>query len=127
LEISETILDCMRAEATAAHPRECCGILLGAGQMITALVTARNVHPQPARHFEIDPHALIRAHRDARAGGAQVVGYYHSHPNGHGEPSATDRALAAHDGRVWAIVAGGSVNLWRDGENGFEPLSYVVR
>ena len=94
--------------------------------VITTLQPARNVHPTPETHFEIDPQALIDAHRAARGGGAEVLGYYHSHPHGPAEPSATDRALAARDGRVWAIAAKGEVRFWRDDEPGFEPLSLRV-
>ena len=54
------------------------------------------------------------------------MGYYHSHPNGRAEPSPTDRASAAHDGKVWAIAANGQVRFFRDGEDGFEALSYEV-
>ncbi|MCL4673947.1 MAG: M67 family metallopeptidase [Sphingomonadaceae bacterium] len=115
------------AQAAVAHPRECCGILLGEGSAIHALIPARNVHPRPERHFEIDPQALVDAHRAARTGGPQVLGYYHSHPAGAAEPSATDRHEAAHDGRVWAIVAAGEVRFWRDTAQGFEALSYIVR
>ena len=64
--------------------------------------------------------------RAARAGGPRLVGYYHSHPTGAPEPSATDRAQAAHDGRVWAIAAEGEVRFWRDDETGFVPLSYTA-
>ena len=85
---------------------------------------------EPRRHFEIDPRALIDAHKAERAGGAQVLGYYHSHPGGNAEPSATDRAQAAHDGKLWAIVAptqgGCEVRFFRDGEERFEALSYAV-
>lgn len=117
----------MRAAAAAAHPREACGILLGTGTRIVAAREAANVHPAPDTHFEIDPQALIDAHRQARAGGAQVLGYFHSHPSGPPEPSATDRASAAGDGRVWAIIAGADdVRFWRDCPEGFVPLSYSV-
>jgi proteasome lid subunit RPN8/RPN11 len=114
------------AEAAAAHPLEACGLLLGQRGLITAAVPLRNVHPDPARHFELDPHALIAAHRAARAGGPQVLGYYHSHPTGLAEPSATDRACASGDGRIWAIVAGGAIGWWRDTPEGFEPLPLRV-
>ena len=126
LEVTSTVLDSILAEAAAAHPCECCGILLGEGEAITALQPARNVHPTPETHFEIEPQALIDTHRAARAGGSHVLGYYHSHPRGPAEPSATDRALAASDGRVWAIAAKGEVRFWRDDEPGFEPLSLRV-
>lgn len=109
-----------------AHPRECCGLLLGQGARIERAVPAANVHPDPERHFEIDPAALIAAHRAARAGGPQVVGYYHSHPNGRAEPSVEDIAMAERAGRFWAIVAAGNVLLWCDGVDGFTALSSRV-
>ena len=104
------------ADATAAHPQECCGLLLGRKGAVAAVVSCRNVHPSPERHFDIDPAALIAAHRDARAGGLQIIGYYHSHPSGPAKPSAVDSAQAGGDGRLWAIVAGGAVTWWRDGD-----------
>ncbi len=131
LAVTSQALAAMRAHAAAAHPQEACGLLLGpvleTGDRITEARPARNVHPAPETHFEIDPQALIDAHRAARSGGAQVVGYYHSHPAGPAAPSATDRACAAGDGKVWAIVAGSDAAFWRDGEQGFTalPLSLI--
>ena len=124
--IGPGFLDRLHADAARAHPQECCGLLLGTGRRITALLPARNVHPAPLTHFEIDPQTLIDAHRAARAGGPQVLGYYHSHPSGPPRPSATDAAMAAGDGRIWAIVGEGDVTFWRDGRNGFEALPYSV-
>lgn len=127
VEVTSEALAAMRAHAAAAHPHEACGILLGEGGRITEARPAANVHPAPASHFEIDPRALIDAHRAARAGGPAVVGYYHSHPRGPAQPSATDRASAAGDGAVWAILAGGDTRFWRDGEQGFAALPFAVR
>ena len=126
LELSRDVMEALLAEAEAAGSQECCGILLGEGARITAIRPAANVHPEPARHFEIDPRALIDAHRDARSAGPQVLGYYHSHPNGLAEPSATDRKQAARDGAIWAIIAAGRITLWRSGDAGFEALPYVA-
>lgn len=108
-------------EAARAHPQECCGLLLGEGDRVAEARPAANVHPEPTRHFEIDPQALVDAFREGRSGGSQVVGYYHSHPNGHPLPSANDCEHAG-DGRVWAIVAGGAVQFYRDVGGRFEPL-----
>lgn len=105
-----------------AHPHEACGLLLGGGAQVHTVVPAANVHPSPAAHFEIDPQALIDAHRAARAGGPDVVGYYHSHPHGPPAPSATDAAMASGDGRVWAIVGQGQVRWWRDLPDGFAAV-----
>ncbi|MFZ9395671.1 MAG: Mov34/MPN/PAD-1 family protein [Erythrobacter sp.] len=127
MEVTSDVIDWLAAQARAAHPRECCGILLGhEGRIREARATA-NVHPAPETHFEIDPQALIDAHRAARSDGApQVLGYYHSHPGGNAVPSATDRASAAGDGRIWAIIAGAEVRFWRDCKGGFEALSYSL-
>lgn len=124
LELARHALEAMVAEAAQAAPHEACGLLLGQSRRIEEARPAKNVALDPARHFEIDPQALIDAHRAERGGGPGLLGYYHSHPAGPPEPSATDRAQAAGDGRVWAIVASGLVRFWRDGEDGFEPLSY---
>lgn len=126
IEVTRDALDAVLAEAMAACPQEACGILLGEGMSISEVRPAPNVHPEPGMHFEIDPQALIDAHRAARQGGPQVIGYYHSHPGGPAEPSATDRKQAAHDGRIWGIVGAGEVTFWRDGPEGFVPLSYIV-
>ena len=127
LEVSAQALDAMRAAALSAHPLEACGILLGAGGRITEARQTANVHPSPHTHFEIDPQALIDAHRAARRQGApQVIGYFHSHPAGPPEPSATDRACAAGDGKVWAIIAQDDVKFWMDGEQGFAALSFTM-
>ena len=124
LAVTREVLTRIRVEAARVAPEECCGILLGCGDRIDGLLPAANVARDRRRRFEIDSQVLIDAHRAARAGGPEVVGYYHSHPAGPAEPSATDRAMAAGDGRVWAIVGRGDVTFWRDGEQGFERLFY---
>jgi proteasome lid subunit RPN8/RPN11 len=126
LNVTRSVLRAILAEAARAAPEEACGLLLGRGLRIEEARGAENCAPDRRRDFEIEPQALIDAHRSARAGGPEVIGYFHSHPAGAAEPSATDRALAGHDGRVWAIAAKGAVTFWRDEEAGFVPLSYVI-
>ncbi|WP_298336831.1 M67 family metallopeptidase [uncultured Erythrobacter sp.] len=122
----EGVLGELHRSARKAYPREACGILLGEGAQITQFAEAANVHPTPETHFEIDPQALIDAHRSERAGGAQIQGYFHSHPNGQATPSVMDQDMAARDGRIWAILGENEVKFWRDAPEGFEPLSYSV-
>jgi len=127
LRLTRSVLEILRAEAIRAHPRECCGLLLGAADgYIDVALPVRNVAPDQARHFEIDPQALVDAHRAERHGGPKLLGYYHSHPSGLSQPSATDRAEASGDGRVWAIVAGREITLWRDKGEHFQRLPYEV-
>lgn len=100
-------------QAASSPQVEICGLLFGDAQAITAALPCRNVAADPARWFEIDPAALVAAHRAARTGGPQIVGHYHSHPTGVAVPSPRDAENAAADGALWLIAAGGVVRGWR--------------
>lgn len=126
VEVTREVVDALLLAAARAHPCEACGILLGEGERVAGFALARNVHPLPRTHFEIDPQALIDAHRAARAGGPQVLGYFHSHPLGQAAPSPEDARMAAGDGAIWAIAAAGELALWRSEAIGFAPLSYCL-
>ena len=126
IEVTSGTMATLLEEAERAAPQECCGLLLGAGSKVLEARPAANVALDPARHFEIDPAALFAAHRAARGGGPELLGYYHSHPAGHPFPSATDCEHASGDDRVWAIIAGGEVVFWRDGPGGFAAMAVVI-
>ena len=124
IEVSSAVIEALLGEARGSGAHECCGLLLGQGGSIRAVSPARNIHPEPRTRFELDPATLIAAHRAAREGGPEVLGYYHSHPNGLPRPSATDAAAASGDGRIWAIIARGEVTFWQDTANGLAALPY---
>lgn len=126
LVVLEDVCETILTAARAAHPLEACGLLFGWAGRITVARQTANVHPTPETHFEIDPQALIDAHRAERDGGLDLLGYFHSHPTGDPHPSATDRASAAGDRRVWAIAAGDKLTFWRDDPARFSVLSYEV-
>ncbi|PJG46803.1 peptidase [Sphingobium sp. LB126] len=111
VRIARGILEQIMSEA-AATPLEVCGLLLGEAEHIQTIRPAANVAADPARHFELDPAALIAAHKAQRSGGPRIAGHYHSHPSGVPVPSSTDAASAAPDGSLWLIVGGGSARLW---------------
>lgn len=128
LEISRSAVDAIVVEAASRADREVCGLLLGRGMRVERVVPCRNVASDPAVAFEIDPAALISAHRCARQGGPAVIGHYHSHPSGSLVPSQRDAEAAAADGSIWAIAAGGALAWWRAVPNGstegaFEPIN----
>jgi proteasome lid subunit RPN8/RPN11 len=84
------------------------------------------VAEDPHRSFEVDPRALFAALRAERAGGAKLIGHYHSHPNGLATPSARD-AAAAEPGWLWMIVGGGEAGLWIAEEGAaFRPVRLTV-
>lgn len=109
------------AEARAAFPRECCGLILGvrsgADAHALALHPARNAAALSDR-FEIDPADHFAALRTARAGGQAVIGCYHSHPNGIAWPSGRDLLGAGEEGFLWLIAGKDELRafLYLDGQ-----------
>jgi desampylase len=111
--ISRCVAEAIQRAAATVAPREACGLLFGEGAEITGSQIVENVAENPERRFEIDPAALFAALRAERAGGAKILGYWHSHPGGEPTPSATDAAMALPDGKLWLIVAGDAMRGWR--------------
>ncbi|HUD28586.1 MAG TPA: M67 family metallopeptidase [Novosphingobium sp.] len=126
IEVTSGVMAILFEESAKAAPEECCGLLLGRPGRIDAARPTANLAEDRRARFEIDPLALLAAHKAARAGGPQVMGYYHSHPTGHPVPSATDCEHSTGDSRTWAIIATREVAFWRDSGNGFAPLAYRV-
>ena len=125
-------IEAIRAHGEKTYPHECGGMLIGefaADGLKTVFETfpLENSSEEDQRNrVLLLPKDVLRAEKYARENKLDVIGYYHSHPTGHPRPSATDCEHASGDLRAWAIVAGGEVAFWRDGEMGFEPLSHRV-
>ena len=119
VEISRTVREALLAFAAADPLREVCGLLFGDANCVETAILVENTAYEPAETFEIDPIALISAHRSERAGGPRLIGYFHSHPNGLASPSATDQAMAAPDNRLWIIIASNTLTAWRSTSSGF--------
>jgi desampylase len=113
INISRQQQQLLLAWAQDAGGHECCGLLLGTDDAVERVELTANLAAEPANNFEIDPTALIAAEKQARQGGPNIIGYFHSHPNGLARPSNRDAEMAADDGRIWIIVAGGQMTAWQ--------------
>lgn len=99
----------LEAWSRESYPLEACGLLFGrrGGDRVDVIAVRRYANAARERahdRFEIAPHDLIAADREALALGLTPVGTWHSHPNGEPQPSARDRASAWPAG-VHAIVS----------------------
>lgn len=115
-------LKAIGSHGEASYPEECCGFLIGRAEgdstSVERLLAVDNER-QDSRHnrFLIHPETVLAAHKEARAAGLDVVGYYHSHPDHPARPSEFDREHA-WPGLSYVIVAvqGGKVaeaRSWR--------------
>lgn len=98
LRLEERLVERVRAGALDAFPAECCGALIGRAEgrrvSVERLAPLPNVAAEPWHRYEADPRALLDLHLRSRREGADVVGYYHSHPSGDAVPSEADRRAA---------------------------------
>lgn len=107
VKIPHSVVHAMRHHAERDYPEECCGVLLGSGD-VSEVAEARactNAHPDRRTRYAIAPQELIAAQRAARERGLTIVGFYHSHPDHPAEPSATDGAEAAWPEALHVIVS----------------------
>jgi proteasome lid subunit RPN8/RPN11 len=119
--------------ATTRYPLECCGLIEGTatseGWRIFAVHETRNLAGEAQRRFLIDPQQQIELLRALRGTTRDVIGCFHSHPNGPSEPSAIDLSQAAESDFIWVIASGTPPNFALNaflftGES-FEPLRLV--
>ena len=113
--IPQALQDELAAEATAAYPRECCGVIIGRREAslrevgrreasrreairkdVTEIAPVENIQPEAIRdYFEMHPKQLSAIEdRVAKADGLDVLGYYHSHPDHPARPSPRDLEAA---------------------------------
>ncbi len=91
----------------AASSAEVCGVLIGQrvpSLTIDAIVAGQNLHPTPQYHFILDAQTLLQADTQARRAGHEIIGFFHSHPNGSAVPSPHD-LRDAWPNHVYVIVA----------------------
>ena len=101
----------------ATFPHECCGFLLGHleddRRIVARTQRAQNLRDDsPQNRYEISPQDYVRADREARQAGLDIVGFYHSHPDHPARPSQFDLENAWPE-LIYVIV---SVNKGKAGE-----------
>ncbi|MEF8893708.1 M67 family metallopeptidase, partial [Halodesulfurarchaeum sp.] len=89
MQLAASVRESIVEHALEAAPKEACGLLGGrTGPPATVQDSIRtpNVASTPTRRFEIDPEALLAGRETFIEKGVELIGFYHSHPNGPNEP-----------------------------------------
>lgn len=101
-------VEAIRTHASEAYPDEACGLLVGRRdgdrREVLRVEPSANLADEPRHRFEIDPALRFRLMRALRDSGEDILGHYHSHPDGPSAPSATDLAMAYEPDLVWLIL-----------------------
>ena len=89
IEIKREILEAIVRQAQAESPRECCGLLMGEGEVVTHRRPMKNVLESSVR-YAMETRALFQFFKDLRVANQKHLGIYHSHPASEAYPSETD-------------------------------------
>ena len=81
----------IRAHGADTYPNECCGALIGRAGVVTETLALPNTTEEgPRRRFMVRPQDYRAAEKRASEAGAELLGFYHSHPDHPARPSQYD-------------------------------------
>jgi proteasome lid subunit RPN8/RPN11 len=91
LTITAAVDQAIRTHGQETYPHECCGALVGRGDHVSGIVALPNTTEEgPRRRFLVRPSDYREAEHRARELGAELLGFYHSHPDHPARPSQYD-------------------------------------
>jgi proteasome lid subunit RPN8/RPN11 len=105
IRIHAEVLQLMIGHARQDPRIECCGLLAGRDGIIRRALPAENVAVNRATSYEVATKQVVHLMREIRAAGLEMLGIYHSHPNGKSEPSETDIATVGYPDSAYFIVS----------------------
>lgn len=106
-------LEAILAHADFCFPDECCGLLAGeVGGLVRFVYPLTNAATSPVS-YTIEPREHFEAWRHAERHGWELLGAFHSHPQGPDQPSVTDLALAAEPAWAYVIVSNRNLRAYR--------------
>ncbi len=133
LQLTPEIASAIRAHGRETYPHECCGALVGRDGDVTSTVPLPNTTDEgPRRRFRVSDPDYLRVERAADAAGAQLLGFYHSHPDHPARPSQydLDHALPSFSYIIVSVLAGvaGDMRSWRlrDDRSAFDEEALSV-
>ncbi len=122
MTVTTGVAESIREFARQSYPDECCGALLGTDGTISAVFSLPNTtDEEPRRRFRIRPEDYQRVEAHAEAGGKELLGFYHSHPDHPARPSLYD-LRHAWPNLLYLIISvhshrTGELTVWRLAED----------
>ena len=92
----------MLAHVVGCSPEEACGLLAGTGETVRAIFPVTNRAHSSSR-FEMDPKEQLKVFNLLEESQLELLGIYHSHPNGPAYPSETDINSFLYPGVAYII------------------------
>jgi proteasome lid subunit RPN8/RPN11 len=91
LQLNSQVDAAIRAHGQETYPNECCGALMGRDGVVSETLALPNMTDEgPRRRFRVTPDDYRAAEKRAGEAGAELLGFYHSHPDHPARPSQYD-------------------------------------
>ena len=118
LRLNEHVDGAIRAHGQETYPNECCGALIGRNGVISETLALPNMTDEgPRTRFRVTPNDYRAAEKRATEAGAELLGFYHAHPDHPARPSQYD---LDHAGPFFSYVivsvqqgVSGDMTSWR--------------
>ena len=114
LHLASGVADAIRAHGVETYPHECCGALVGRDGEVTSTIALPNITDEgPRRRFRVSDADYKRVERAADSAGAELLGFYHSHPDHPARPSQydLDHALPNFSYIIVSVTSGTAADL----------------
>ncbi len=130
LEIPGSVLQEMVEHCQIEAPLEACGLLGGAGRLVSSHHAIDNLEASPSR-YRADMRQVIDVVRSLRRTNAEILAIYHSHPSYPPTPSKTDLAENYDWGPTPRIIVSlmgpqPENGVWRFDAETFEALRWRI-
>src|SRR4030095_10816729 len=130
LPVGDGVNAAIRAHGVETYPNECCGALYGQDGVVSATFALPNMTEEgPRRRVLLRPPDHREAEARASALGAELLGFYHSHPDHPARPSQydLDHAWPFFSYIIVSVAAGADADMtvWflKDDRSSFEEGS----
>jgi proteasome lid subunit RPN8/RPN11 len=91
LRVNAQVDAAIRAHGAETYPNECCGALIGRDGLVSEAFALPNTTDEgPRTRFMVRPQDYQAAEKRASDVGAELLGFYHSHPDHPARPSQYD-------------------------------------
>jgi proteasome lid subunit RPN8/RPN11 len=91
ITLDAAVVEAIRAHGRQTYPNECCGALVGRdGHVVEAFALPNTTEEGPRRRFLVRPSDYRAAESHATSRNAELLGFYHSHPDHPAQPSQYD-------------------------------------
>jgi proteasome lid subunit RPN8/RPN11 len=114
IQLNEKVDAAIRAHGRETYPNECCGALIGKDGVVSETLALPNMTDEgPRTRFRVTPDDYRGAEKRAGEAGAELLGFYHSHPDHPARPSQydLDHAWPTFAYVIVAVAAGVSQNM----------------